>query len=102
LPADEGIVVPVAEGLAPEALAVPEPPELLVELPAALNGVPETLGLPPAAAAPLPVALASLEPPQPARATLRVTSARPWPSHPRFFPFFPFFPLFMSLAPLFR
>jgi hypothetical protein len=99
-------VVPFADVLATEAPAVldtlAEPPELLEELPAALDGLPDTVGDALAAMPVLALLPASLEPPQPARATLRVTNARPWPSHPRFFWFLSFFALFMLLAPLFR
>jgi len=62
-------------------------------------GVPDTLGL--MAAAPVPEAaavvsgeLASLEPPQPARATVRVRTARPWARIPQLFS------IFISLASL--
>ena len=78
-------VVPFADVPAPVALALPEPDALAA--------------LPVLVAALLP---ASLEPPQPARATLSVINARPWPSHPRFLWFLSFFALFMLLAPLFR
>lgn len=104
-------MVPFADVLAPVALALPdtlaEPLELLEELSAALDGLANTFGdalaaLPVLALLIAAVLPASLEPPQPARATLRVITARPWPSHPRFFCFLPLFPLFMLLAPLFR
>jgi len=50
--------------------------------------VPETLGptaaaLVPEAAAVLAAELASLEPPQPARAAMMVRTARPWPRIPQ-------------------
>ena len=53
-------------------------------------GVPETFGLTPAALAlaaaapPLSLEIASLEPPQGARAAVRVRTAKPWPSSRQF------------------
>jgi hypothetical protein len=98
------LVPPELPELLPELLELLEPPELL-ELPKRLRreSVAEAVGLTPAALLPVAAVLpASLEPPQPARAMLRVTNARPWPSHPRLFSCLPFLSLFMLLAPLFR